>query len=305
MSPSPRVSVIVATLRRPKSLPVAVGSILRCRHDSFELLLADQNPPEETLTQLSDLAEHPRLRRLPMEPVGLSMAQNLCARQARGEILLITDDDCEVEPDWISNAEDAFARFPNAGILLGNVAAAPHNEAVGFIPSVSRPTERLWTSPWQRPELEVMGACMAIRKSAWDAIGGFPPSIGPGAELKSGGDYDLVLRALLMGIPVLECPGVAVLHHGFRSWPQAQALLETYAFGTALVLALRTTRHPALFLYSLYAYWRSYWEGRSTVVASARRRDRRFQPKRIRSFAQGLAKGFSIHIRGKTDLNPA
>lgn len=305
MKRSPRVSVIVTTLRRPQSLRVAIGSILSSHHDSFEVLLADQNPPGETLEQLGVLSGDPKLRRVETGSVGLSSAQNHCARFAQGDILLITDDDCEVSADWIANAEAAFARHPGAGVLLGNVLAAPHDSTAGFIPAVSRPSERVWASPWSKPELEVMGACMAVRRTAWDALGGFPPNVGPGVALNSGGDYDLVLRALLRGIPVLECPSVAVVHHGFRNWPQAQKLLENYAFGTALVLAMRTGTHPPLFLRSLVAYLRSYLEGRSTVVASTSRRHPQFQPRRIQSFLRGLARGLQMSLRAETRTNPA
>lgn len=289
-----RVSVIVVTLRRPLPLRQAVASILACRHDSFELLVADQNAPGETAALLAEWAGDARLRILHMPPVGLSAAQNRAAAEARGEILLFTDDDCEVGADWIAQVEAAFGRHPEAGVLLGAVAAAEHEREAGFVPAVQRREERVWRSAWEKPELEVMGACMAVRRGSWETLGGFPPRIGPGIFLNSGGDYDLVLRAWLAGVAVLETPRVQVLHHGFRSWEQAKDLLEGYAYGTALVLALRTVGRPRLLGRSLWSYWRSYREKRSTLVASAgemAERHKGGQPKRLVYFARGLGHG--------------
>lgn len=307
----PRVSVIVATLRRPESLPLAVGSILACAHDSFELLIADQNEDGDTARQLRAYLGDPRLHLVGMPPVGLSQGQNLAVAHARGQILLFTDDDCQVPQDWITQTEAAFERHPQAGLLFGEVVAGPHDATKGFIPCVQRPAERVWRYVTDKPALEVMGACMAIRKAAWDLLIGFPSEIGPGKPTSAGGDYDIALRALLQGISVLETPAVWVLHHGFRDWPRAQALLEGYAYSTALVLALRTARHPTIFLRSLQAYWQSYWRNQSSIVASARLSKEThamsagIRPRRLRAFVRGLARGIRMAYLPKHTVHPA
>jgi hypothetical protein len=152
---------------------------------------------------------------------------------------------------------------------------------------------------------------MAIRKEAWEPLVGFPAEIGAGKATSAGGDYDMALRALLQGIGVLETPAVSVLHHGFRDWPRAQALLEGYAYSTAFVLALRTARQPAIFLRSLQAYWRSYRRNQSTIVASARlskgaqAMSPAIRPRRVRAFARGLARGICLAYLPKRKVHPA
>ncbi len=303
MNPRPRISVIVATWHRPVTLPTCIASILANAHDSFEVILADQNPSGDTESQLAALAEDPRLRILNVPPRGLSLAQNAAAANARGEILLFTDDDCEVPPNWIADCAAAFARHPSAGLLIGAVDPSPHDVSAGFIPCVTRSEERLWQRAQEKPELEVMGACMAARRTAWNLLGGFPPGIAPGTEVAAGGDYDLTLRALLNAIPVLETPSVRVIHHGFRAWPEARRLLEGYAHGTALAFALRTFRRPSLLFRGLLAYWRSYRENRSTVVASASQ-SWRHPPRRLSFFARGLLCGAALALSGREPLPP-
>jgi GT2 family glycosyltransferase len=280
----------MATWRRPQHLPRAIASILASEHDSFEVLLADQNEFGETAENLGPLAQDPRLRIFRMAPCGVSVAQNTVAQQARGRVFAITDDDCEVAGDWIRQAELLFEEYPEAGVIVGRVTAGPHDASAGFIPAVERQADALWRSAYEKPELEVMGASMAVRAEVWRKLGGFPARVGPGASFGGGGDYDLVLRAWLSGIAVLESPRLHVFHHGFREWTAAQRLLEGYAFGTALVLGWRTVSRPSLFVHALRAYWRGYRRNASTVVGSALKA-RAIRPRRVGFFALGLARG--------------
>jgi glycosyltransferase involved in cell wall biosynthesis len=43
---------------------------------------------------------------------GPAAARNLAARQARGDFLAFTDDDCRPEPDWLDQFERAFRAGP-------------------------------------------------------------------------------------------------------------------------------------------------------------------------------------------------
>ena len=55
---------------------------------------------------------------------GLSRAYNNGVRRTTGEILVFTDDDCLVEPDWITNIVKAFDAEPDGDLLYGRVVAA-------------------------------------------------------------------------------------------------------------------------------------------------------------------------------------
>ncbi len=70
---NPRISVVVATYRRPELLIRAVSSILASDHDSFELIVVDQNEQSD----LEKLFADPRLKVVLTPPVGASAARNL------------------------------------------------------------------------------------------------------------------------------------------------------------------------------------------------------------------------------------
>lgn len=212
----PLISVVIGTYNRPGQLEIAVRSILANEHNSFELVIVDQNVEELT----ADYSRDPRVKILRMAPQGISAARNAGTKAAEGELIVFTDDDCEVNKGWLSEIEHTFGRYPEAGLILGSVVAGRHDQSKGFIPTCLRVEEKLNGQLGDFAELEVMAACLAIRKRAWQELGGFWEEIGAGRSVRAGEDYDLVLRALQAGISVMECPGVEVVHHGFRTWEE-------------------------------------------------------------------------------------
>jgi len=227
-------------------------------------------------------------------PVGASAARNLGARATLGELIAFTDDDCEVSPLWLRAIEDAFARQPPAGVVLGSVMAGEHDDSQGFIPACLRRVARMHRRFVDCPELEVMGASMAVRKSAWVTLGGFREAIGPGTSVVAGEDYDLAVRALESGNPVLEFPGAVVTHHGFRTWQQGPSLVEGYSFGTARVVGYHLAYRPVDLALCLIRFWRSYRNGKSLIIRSAPRSS----ANRPLHFARGLVAGMVARWSG-------
>src|SRR5690349_4281742 len=110
----PLVSVIVCTRNRPTSVAGCVGSILSSDYANFELLVVDQGNDKATVNQLAPLvAKSSRVSLLPMVVKGKPAALNHALAHASGEYLALTDDDCEVAPNWISELVAALEANPN------------------------------------------------------------------------------------------------------------------------------------------------------------------------------------------------
>jgi len=287
--PIPRISAVLTTFRRPQAAAQAVASILASRHDSFELVLVDQNSDDVSRNALGDLLSDPRLRYLRSEPCGLSAARNRATAVARAELIACTDDDCEVEPGWLAAMEQAFASEAAPDLVLGQVKACKHDQAAGFVPACPRPASRLTTTLEERPEIDVMGACMGIRRSVWAELGGFTEWIGPGMDPPAGDDFDIVVRALLAGHRVLEAPGPVVIHHGFRTWAEGLPLIDGYTRSTATVVGVRLRGRPMLLARCLVTLGWSFLQSRSAVITSARIVGGR--GRRLVRFVRGLADG--------------
>ncbi|HEY5565367.1 MAG TPA: glycosyltransferase [Rhodothermia bacterium] len=108
---TPRVSVVVRSLGRLASLIELLERLLAQDHDSFEIVVIEQTPePDPDLwARVQDLSRDTRLRVLKRPPLGGPRARNTGVLEARGDIIiLIDDDDLPVSSNWIAHHENAY-----------------------------------------------------------------------------------------------------------------------------------------------------------------------------------------------------
>jgi GT2 family glycosyltransferase len=161
---------------------------------------------------------------------------------AKGRYVLLTDDDCTVDPGWICAAVRTLEADSRIGCVFGDVDASPHDSSEGYIP-ICRITKA--HAIFSLSALETMpgggsfgmGANMALRADALSRIGGWDPSIGPGAAFRSGDDNDVAVRILGAGYGIAFCPSARVIHHGFRLWESMSRDNDRYGFGMGAIFA--------------------------------------------------------------------
>jgi GT2 family glycosyltransferase len=233
---TPSISVVVATRDRGPQAATAVRSILACCPAPREVWVVDQSRDARTSEALAGLAGG-RLRYHRSDTEGLSRAHNLAVARTSSEVIAITDDDCEVPADWLARIADAFAVDSRVGVVFGTVVAAGHDAVAGYIPAYSRDTPFLARRPQDKWRTEGMGACMAIRRSTWESLGGFDAMLGPGADFPAAGEGDFAYRALRSGWWIHDTPAIRIMHRGFRTNEEGRALLVRYACGTGAMMA--------------------------------------------------------------------
>jgi GT2 family glycosyltransferase len=237
MASAPRVSVIVSTRNPGERIALTVRSILETRGPDFCLHLVDQSDDDRVSGLLGPLLADPRLRYARCARAGLSVGRNAGAAAAASECLAFTDDDCVVTPGWLAEITAPFALDPRIGIVFGTVRPAPYDPAHGFLPAYARREALLARSIFDKHRVEGMGASMAVRRSVWEALHGFDEQLGAGAPMRSAEETDFVMRALLAGFFAYETPQAAVIHSGFRCWPDAPSVVHGYLHGIGAALA--------------------------------------------------------------------
>ncbi len=295
-----RISAVLSTRNRGGAVAGAVRTILQNDHPDFEVIVLDQSDDALTQEALGPFLSDPRVRYLPSASRGRSAGQNAAIREARGALVVMTDDDCTVPPNWLREFEVAFATDHRIGIVFGNVLPAPHDPARGCIPAYVRPSPFLARGIRDKYRVEGIGACMAVRRNVWQSLGGFDEMLGSGARFRAGEDGDLVVRALLAGHWIYETPAVHVTHHGLREWEQLPNLIESYWFGTGAMLAkpVRTGHWRIIpLLLRLGARWAF---GRSLVSASLGSRPERFR--KLSAFCRGFFAGAASRVNKRTGL---
>ncbi|MDZ4288525.1 MAG: glycosyltransferase, partial [Prosthecobacter sp.] len=104
-SASPRISVVVCTRNGSATLSACLSSLAQLRYPNHEIILIDDGSTHD----IAAIALcFPQVRYLRQEHAGLSVARNLGASLASGEIIAYTDDDCLVDEDWLTYLATAF-----------------------------------------------------------------------------------------------------------------------------------------------------------------------------------------------------
>lgn len=255
---NPPITVLICTRNRGDSLVPTVRSILSAETLCAELIIIDQSPDEATKLALTPFEDHPCLRYVHTTSQGKGLALNEGLQLARHDIIAITDDDCEVAPDWLAPYLEVFARYPDVVLTYGNVLPVEHNPVKGFIPTYYVQKDRLVTNIWQKLSARGIGANTALRRKPILTMGGFDTELCPGGLFKACVDRDMTIRCILSGHHVFESRDSKVYHYGFRNWEQGRTLAcnAFYGIGAAHIKAVKCGHLGAVvfLLWELIAY---------------------------------------------------
>ena len=118
------VSVAICTWNRVKLLDRTLTGMRSLRIPdglSWEILVVNNNGTDDTDAVALRHAETLPVRLLHESRQGHSHARNRAIDEARGRLILWTDDDVIVDPEWLSEYVKAARAFPDAGYFGGTV----------------------------------------------------------------------------------------------------------------------------------------------------------------------------------------
>lgn len=290
----PSVTVVISTRERGDRIVQTIRTIQANTHADFELRVVDQSTVDDTEAAVRESLTDPRIRYIRSATTGVSTGRNIGIAGAQSELIAITDDDCEVPATWLQEFVAAFAVDPRIGIVFGNVLPCQHDATAGFVPAYVRQEPFLARSLRDKLDVEGGSACMGLRRSVWQELGGFDEMLGLGAPLRSGGESDLTIRCLLAGHFVFETPKASVIHHEFHTWEEGRSVVERYWYGTgAMFVKQLKCGHWSVLQLLVRLAWR--WAvGRSRFATSLGRSPYRLF--RLVSFLRGFLAGGMIPV---------
>jgi glycosyltransferase involved in cell wall biosynthesis len=109
-----RAALLDQTLARMRELRIPDGH-------TWELLVVNNNSTDNTDEVIDKHSDHLPVQRLLETRQGLSNARNRVLTHTRGDLLLWTDDDVLVDPDWLVSYVETANSNPNAGYFGGTV----------------------------------------------------------------------------------------------------------------------------------------------------------------------------------------
>jgi GT2 family glycosyltransferase len=240
--PAPLVSIIVPTRDHAELIERCAGSVLsRTDYPALELLIVDNETQEPTaVALLRDLSQDQRVRILTdPRPFNYAAHNNLAAREARGEVIVLLNNDTEVvHAEWlremVSHAmrPDVGAvgakllypdnRIQHAGMVLGPGLWPQHQLRFADRSDIGPFGELALT----RTVSAITGACLALRRAVFFEAGALDEHL----EI-SCNDVDLCLRIGDCGYRVVWTPFAELVHlesvsRGPDDSPEKQARVE-------------------------------------------------------------------------------
>jgi len=181
----------------------------------LEVICVENASTDESAEIIRSQHEWVNLVRQPVN-LGFSGGINAGVHASRGDVLVLLNQDCLVQPGWLDELISALDTHPKVGVLGSTIyhadgtinhtgAAIQQPSAIG-VHLTDLPTEKV------RPVDFVTGAAMAIRRTTWNKIGPFDDGYYP-AYFE---DADYCYRARRKGYEI-ACATLAQVRHLFSS----------------------------------------------------------------------------------------
>ncbi len=258
----PLVSIIVVSYNTRDMTMECLRSVMTETIDApYELIVVDNASRDGSAQAIGTLGDGVRLLAL-KDNIGFARANNLAAREARGELLLLLNPDTLVLDAAIDRLASFASANPTAGIwggrtLFGDRRLDPTSVWARMTPwsmatralglDHAFPASRLlnpegiggWNRDSIRPVDIVCGCFLMIRTELWNALGGFDR-----AFFMYGEEADLCLRAQKLGASPLFTPTATIVHYGGAS-ERTQAGKVEKLFRAKITLMRRHWSAPA------------------------------------------------------------
>ncbi len=254
MSDSTTVSIIIVNYKTKALTLDCLKSVYEeCSGRDFEIILVDNNSADGSAEAFRE--SFPEVKLIALDDnIGFARANNLAAKQAQGEYLLLLNPDTVVLDDAVFRLLEFSEARPEAGIWGGRTLYGDRS----LNPTSCWGKVTLWSSfcaltglravfprsaffnpegygGWKRDtvrEVDIVTGCfLSIRRDLWEQLGGFDPIF-----FMYGEEADLCLRAKALGYRPMITPDATIVHYvGMSEWMPARRHAQLLAAKLTLI----------------------------------------------------------------------
>jgi GT2 family glycosyltransferase len=228
------ISVIIPVYNGGDNFRRCLASLTRSHPAPAEVIVVADGDTDGSWQVARELGTE--VIRLP-ESGGPAKARNAGAKIARGNILFFVDADVEIYPDTIAKVVNVFESDPNLAALIGSYDDAPG--ATNFLSQYKNLFHHYTHQISSEEASTFWGACGAIRRDAFLAMGGFDESY----RLPCVEDIELGYRLRRSDYRIRLCKEIQVKH--LKHWGVI-SLLRADFFYRALPWTALILRNSAL-----------------------------------------------------------
>ena len=215
-SENPRWSIIVPVFGQPEMTYTCLKSIAdTCTGAAIDVIVADDCSAEPASASLAMITGARFFRNA--KNLGFLHTCNEAASKARGEFIVLLNNDTIVTGDWLNAMTSVFADDPKAGLVGAKLLFADGKlqEAGGIVWRDGSASNYGRGQDPRRPEFNYRrevdycsGACIMIQTTLWCQLGGFDARYAPAYYE----DTDLAFRVREAGYRVIYQPHAEVVH---------------------------------------------------------------------------------------------
>lgn len=264
-----KISVCITTLNEEKSIGSLLDSLYSQSRKADEIIIVDAGSTDKTVEIINHYQKRYGNLKLLREKCSRAKGRNLATEISESEIIAMTDAGCVPHSDWLRNITLPF-EIVKVGVSAGfysMTGAPPVSQAMSVYMGVTPNDFDSTFLPSTRS--------IALRKSVWEKVGGFPENLDGAAE-----DTVFNYKLLKHAVKIVRVKNAIV------EWGMPESILEfrnkifEYAKGDAkskiwffpgksitshnihsLLIILRYLGAIGLFIYcliantSLFIYW--------------------------------------------------
>ncbi|PIR75829.1 MAG: hypothetical protein COU34_00715 [Candidatus Magasanikbacteria bacterium CG10_big_fil_rev_8_21_14_0_10_43_9] len=241
-----KFSIVVCTYNRLEYLKKCITALRNIQFPTYEIIIVNDGSIDGT-KQFLDTVEDEKITVIhnPSNQ-GLSASRNTGIAHANFDIIAFTDDDCEVDKQWLSELSKGFSRT-NIGFVIGQTFYISKHYK-GYFP------ERLVSNPnahWP------MGCNIAYRKKVFEACGGFDDFY----FQYNNEDSEMAIRVVRNNFSYTRTPD-AIVYHQAMDWTPASLLRSARNASVWPMLKKKYPKHYLFFgppvTYTLIVHIKDY-----------------------------------------------
>lgn len=249
----PLISVVIINYNGKKWLKKCLNSLTKQTYKNFEIIFVDNASKDKSVSYVR--ANFPKIKIIiNKKNYGFAKGNNIGVKKAKGEYIVLLNNDTYVEKDYLENFIKAFDEIPHLAVAQSKIVLMDNPKRIDACGSFWTNSTFLYHYGFGKdaalakynnayPIFTVKGASMIIKKSIIDTIGLFDDDFWCYYE-----ETDFCHRAWIAGYECWYYPGALAYHHaGGTSKGFDNAYIQFHNFKNKLLSFLKNYQIRSLF----------------------------------------------------------
>ncbi len=265
-----KFSIIIPTYNRPDKLNICLNSIAQLNYpvDQFEVVVVDDGSIEPLEVITDKFKQQLNLIYFKQENTGPAGARNKGVEIASNQYLIFTDDDCEMDKDFLQAIANIFQKYPEAILgghtinsLKDNIYSQTSQDLINYL-------YQYYNSNYQKSQFFTSNN-LALPTDIFKQIKGFDTTF----PLAAAEDRDFCDRLFALDYPMIYVPEAIIYHQHFLTFKKFWRQHFNYGKGAKHFHQIKAQRKSKKikvesidFYYQLLTYpWKSNSELKNKV----------------------------------------